>query len=233
MKLSIIMPVFNEAKTVEKILKKVEHLEIDKEIIIVDDCSSDGTRETLESKKKLEESFKEGGDIKVLFHPENQGKGAAIRTGLNYVRGDYVIIQDGDLEYEPQEYLKLMAEVEEDKCAVVYGSRFLRRIPKMPLLYWLGNHFLTFMTNFLYGSQLTDMETCYKLIKTSLLKSLNIKSNHFEIEPEITAKILKRKIPIKEIPIVYIGRNFHEGKKISWRDGFSSLWTLIKYRFTD
>lgn len=228
MKLSVIMPVFNELKTIETIIQKVDSLLIDKEIVIVDDCSTDGTRQILEVKKKEQESGGQGKDFKIIFHEKNQGKGAAIRTGLSYVTGDYVIIQDGDLEYNPEEYLKLIAEVENSHDQVIYGSRFLGRSLEMSTLHWWGNRFLTSTTNILYGANLSDMETCYKLIKTFLFKSLNLKSNQFEIEPEITAKILKKRIAIKEIPINYLGRGFHQGKKITWRDGFSSLWMLIK-----
>jgi len=227
LKLSVIMPIFNEKATIEKILKKVKLLDIEKEIIVVDDCSVDGTREILEAKKQM------AGNLKIIFHERNKGKGAAIRTGLEYVTGDYVVIQDGDLEYEPHEYLKLIAEVKTEKDQAVYGSRFLTGALNMSVLHWCGNRFLSFVTNLLYRSRLTDMETCYKMVKTSLLKDLNLKSNQFEIEPEITAKILKRGISIKEVPINYLGRKFHEGKKITWRDGFSSLWALIKYRFVD
>ena len=233
MKLSVIMPVFNELKTIEVIIGKVDSLRIDKEVVIVDDCSTDGTREILELKKKGRESGGTGKNFKIIFHQKNQGKGAALRTGLGYVTGDYVIIQDGDLEYNPEEYLKLIAEVEASHDQVVYGSRFLGRSLEMSTLHWWGNRLLTFITNILYGAKLSDMETCYKLIKTSLFKSLNLKSNQFEIEPEITAKILKKGITIKEVPINYLGREFHQGKKITWRDGFSSLWALIKYRFRD
>ena len=226
MKLSVIMPVFNEKETIEKIVEKVRALSIDKEIIIVDDCSTDGTREILESKYSRGDS-----EIKVIFQEKNQGKGSAIRKGLDYAGGDYVIIQDGDLEYDPEEYLKLLAEVKTSEDKAVYGSRFLFHSVKMSPLHRFGNRFLTLITNFLYGSKLTDMETCYKLIEKSLLKELSLKSKHFEIEPEITAKILRKGIRIKEVPIDYLGRKFHEGKKISWKDGFSSLWTLVKYRF--
>jgi len=222
------MPVFNELETIEKIIEKVECLVISKEIIIVDDCSTDGTREILESKRKDADE-----KLKIIFHKKNQGKGSAIKTGLNYVTGDYVIIQDGDLEYDPKEYLKLLAEVEANKDRAVYGSRLLIRPSNMSILHLWGNRFLTFATNFLYKARLTDMETCYKLVETGLLKELGLKSNHFEIEPEITAKILKRGVSIKEVPINYLGRKFHEGKKITWRDGFSSLRVLIKYRFVD
>ena len=233
MKLSVIMPVFNELKTIEAIIGKVDSLRIDKEIVIVDDCSTDGTRRILELKKKNQENGGTGKNFKIIFHQRNQGKGAAIRTGLGYVTGDYVIIQDGDMEYNPEEYLKLTAEVEASHDQVVYGSRFLGRSMKMSMLHWWGNRFLTSITNILYGAKLSDMETCYKLVKTSLFMSLNLKSNQFEIEPEITAKILKKGITIKEVPINYLGREFHQGKKITWRDGFSSLWALIKYRFRD
>ncbi len=229
MKLSVIMPIFNEKATIRKILEKVGSLDIEKEIIVIDDCSTDGTREILKSKEQTADKQ----NFKVIFHERNKGKGAAIRTALNYVTGDYVIIQDGDLEYDPREYLKLITEVKTENDRAIYGSRFLTGTLNMSALHWCGNRFLSFITNSLYHSRLTDMETCYKMVQTSLLKSLNLKSNQFEIEPEITAKILKKGVHIKEVPISYLGRKFHEGKKITWRDGFSSLWVLIKYRFVD
>ncbi len=223
MKLSVIIPVFNEAKTIKEIVKRVASVQVNKEIIIVDDFSQDGTRDVLKSIEKE--------NIKVLYHEENKGKGAAIRTGIAAVTGDYVIIQDADLEYNPEEYRKLLAVVQKEKAPVIYGSRFSGRRKSMSISHTLGNKFLTFATNLLYGSSVTDMETCYKLIKCDLLKSLNIKANRFDFEPEVTAKILKRGIKIVEVPISYKGRKWLEGKKITWRDGFAALWTLLKYRF--
>lgn len=229
MKLSIIMPVYNEKATIREILKRVRAVDVgmEKEIIVVDDGSKDGTREIL----REEESR---GDIKVLYHEKNMGKGAAVRTGIASATGDFVIIQDADLEYDPQDYPALLKPLLEGKTEVVYGSRFLGGYGSS-MLSWhrFGNKFLTAATNLLYGSSLSDMETCYKAFKASVIKSIPLRSNRFEIEPEITAKILKRGYKILEVPIRYRGREFHEGKKISWKDGFSALWTLLRYRFAE
>lgn len=222
MKLSVIIPVYNERENLLKVIEKVEKVPIEKEIIAIDDCSTDGSREIL---KNLENR------IKVIYHSKNQGKGMAIRSGLKRVSGDLVIIQDADLEYNPQDYLKLLPPIMEGKAEVVYGSRFLGEPKNFSFLFYWGNRFLTLITNLLYGSHLTDMETCYKLFKTRILKNLNLKAKGFEFEPEITAKLLRRHIPIYEAPISYQGRRYSGGKKITWRDGFPALWTLIKYRF--
>jgi glycosyltransferase involved in cell wall biosynthesis len=226
MLLSVIMPVFNECATIDKIIKRVRDVDVNKEIIIVDDYSTDGTRD------KLKE-YEGDKDIKIFYHDFNQGKGAALRTGLEQISGDVVIFQDADLEYHPEEYPKLLEPIEKGYADVVYGSRF--RGTHRAFLFWhfVGNKFLTFVTNILYNACLTDMETCYKVLKKEVIQRVKLKSNRFNVEPELTAKIMKQKVKVVEIPITYIGRDYVEGKKITWRDGFSALWTLIKYRFTD
>jgi len=225
MKLSVLIPVYNEKNSIKEILERVQNIPIDKQIVVVDDCSTDGTRELLPSLRDK--------DIAIVYHEVNQGKGAAIRTGILHASGDYVIVQDADLEYDPNDYFKLLKLVIEGKAKVVYGSRFKGKGHFSTLSHYLGNKLLTWITNILYGVTLTDMETCYKLIPTDLIKKINIKANKFDMEPEITAKILKRGYKIVEVPISYKGRGFEDGKKISWKDAFSAIWTLIKYRFWD
>lgn len=228
MKLSVIMPVYNEKNTIKEIIRRVRGADtgdIDKEIIIVDDGSTDGTRDIL----KIEADS----SIKVCLQERNQGKGAAVRRGLREATGDLIIVQDGDLEYDPAEYAKLIAPILAGKAEVVYGSRFTGERRNMMFWHFVGNRFLSFVTNLLYNTTLSDMETCYKMFKKEALEGIEIKSNKFDLEPEITAKILKRKIRIYEVPISYAGREVDEGKKISWRDGFSALWTLVKYRFVN
>ena len=221
------MPVYNEVDTVSAILEQVRAVPIEKEIIIVDDGSTDGTRDILRQEMERE-------DTRVLFHPENQGKGAAVRTGIAEAIGDIILIQDADLEYDPRDYPALLAPIEEGRAKVVYGSRFLGG-PRKAMLFWhaVGNKLLTFVTNILYDSILSDMETCYKVFVADLLKSLPLRARRFELEPELTAKVLKRGHRIYEVPISYTGREFDEGKKVTWRDGFIALWTLVKYRFVD
>jgi glycosyltransferase involved in cell wall biosynthesis len=226
MKLSVVMPVYNERNTIKEILRRVKQVDLgdlEREIIIVDDFSQDGTRDIL--------AMEEDSITRVIYHTENRGKGAAVRSGFAAVTGDLIIVQDADLEYDPEDYPKLLDPVLKSKAQVVYGSRFTG--PRKNMLYWhyLGNRFLAFLTNVLYNTTLSDMETCYKLITRDVLDSLDLKSDHFDIEPEITAKILKQRIRIFEVPISYAGREMEEGKKISWRDGMPALWTLLKYRF--
>jgi glycosyltransferase involved in cell wall biosynthesis len=224
-KVSIIIPVFNEAATIQQVLARVRSSPIEKEIIVVDDGSTDGTRDLLAAER--------ADGAKVVLHERNQGKGAAIRTGLQHATGDYVLIQDADLEYDPADYDALLRPILRGKATVVYGSRFLGEHKAMLFWHSVGNRILTLTTNVLYDSTLTDMETCYKLIPTALIRRIPLRARRFDFEPEITAKILKRGHRIYEVPISYAGRELHEGKKISWRDGFPALFALIKYRFMD
>ena len=221
--ISVIIPVYNEVTTIKEIVKRVQLVDLAKEIIIVDDASTDGTREALNE-------LKEGEGITVLFHESNQGKGAALRTACKEVKGDIVIIQDADLEYDPQEYSKLIRPIIEGKADAVYGSRFLGG-PHRVLLFWhyVGNKLLTLFSNMFTNLNLTDMETCYKVFKTSLLKELSIESNRFGVEPEITTKLAKLKCRIYEVDISYSGRDYGEGKKINWKDGVAAFYWIVKY----
>ena len=228
MKLSVVMPVYNEEATVEEIVNRVLAEGHDKELIIVDDGSTDGTPAILRRLAK-----KHPDTIKLVIHKQNVGKGAAVRTGLKRVSGDVVIIQDADLEYDPQDYEVLLEPIQEGTADAVYGSRFLGAHRVLLFWHYLGNRFLTFLTNLLYNVNLTDMETCYKAVRAPLITSIPLRSNSFDIEPEITAKLLKRGARLYEVPIKYAGRTYQEGKKIGWRDGFTAIWTLLKYRFTD
>ena len=228
-KVSIIIPVFNEKDTLEQLVEKVEQANfsgLEKEIILVDDKSTDGTFEILQ---KMQEKYK------VLFHEKNQGKGAAIRTAVKEATGDFVVIQDADLEYLPDDYDKLLPLLINNEADVVYGSRFKNEenSKNFILKNKLANMFLTMLTNVLYGAKITDMETCYKAFKREFIQSITIKSNRFDFEPEITAKIMKKKAKLIEVPISYIGRGHEEGKKINWKDGVHAILTLIKYRFKD
>jgi glycosyltransferase involved in cell wall biosynthesis len=225
LKVSIIIPVYNEAATIREIVTRVRSSPINKEIVIVDDGSADGTRDIL---KQIDYP-----DVRIIMHGINQGKGMAIRTGLKYATGDYVLIQDADLEYDPADYEALLRPILRGKAQVVYGSRFLGEHKAMLFWHSVGNRLLTLTTNIFYDSTLTDMETCYKLIPTDLIRSIRLRCRRFDFEPEITAKILKRGYRIYEVPISYAGREIHEGKKITWRDGVPALLTLIKYRFVD
>lgn len=226
MKLSVIIPVYNEVATVAEVLARVRSVPIEKEIVIVDDGSSDGTREVLER-------FRDQEGISIVLHPHNQGKGAAIRTGLRHTTGELVVVQDADLEYDPGEYARLLKPLLAGEADVVYGSRFLGSPEKMTGLHRVGNAFLTWVTNVLYGCRLTDMETCYKIIRGEIARSIRIESDRFDFEPEITAKLLRMGHRIVEVPISYRGREFHEGKKITWKDGFAALRALFRYRFAD
>ena len=198
-------------------------LPVGREIIVVDDGSSDGTEKVLPT---LEDST-----VRVIRHTGNRGKGAAIRTGMESARGDLVLIQDADLEYDPEDWPKLLAPVLRGKARVVYGSRFTGEHTNLMYLHWIGNKFLSLVTNVLYNTTLSDMETCYKLFDRQVLEGITIRAQRFEFEPEITAKVLRKGYRIYEVPISYAGREFHEGKKITWRDGFGALATLIRYRF--
>lgn len=226
LKLSVVMPVFNERDTIAQILDRVRAVDIDKEIVVVDDFSTDGTRDIL-----AREAAKDG--LRVFYHPQNMGKGAAVRTGLQQVQGDIIVIQDADLEYDPNDYHALIKPILEGKAKVVYGSRFLGRRESMNPWHALGNKFLTAFANLLYGTSLTDMETCYKVFTADVNKDIRLRAPRWGFDPEITAQILKRGHRIQEVPISYDGRDFGEGKKISWRDSFIIMWTLVKYRFRD
>jgi glycosyltransferase involved in cell wall biosynthesis len=227
-KLSVIVPVLNERNTVAEIVRSMRAVELpaglDREIIVVDDGSTDGSVDVLQ---QLHDST-----VRVVTHGANRGKGAAVRTGFAHSTGDLILIQDADLEYDPEDWPKLLAPVLRGKATVVYGSRFTGERRNMLFLHWVGNRFLSLVTNVLYNTTLSDMETCYKLIARSVLESLELRADRFDIEPEITAKILKRRIRIYEVPISYAGREFHEGKKIAWHDGFAALWMLLKCRVT-
>ena len=225
MKLSVIIPVYNEKNTLGEIVRRVEAVPIEKEIILVDDFSTDGSREALQQM--------EAHGRRILYHDRNMGKGAALRTGFRHATGDYLVIQDADLEYDPQEYSRLLKPVLEGRADVVFGSRFSGDRRNMTSLHTLGNLFLTLITKLLYSASITDMETCYKLFPRETVQNIPIHSDRFNFEPEITAKLMKRRLKIIEVPISYAGRNFSDGKKITWRDGISALWTLIKYRFHD
>jgi glycosyltransferase involved in cell wall biosynthesis len=225
MKLSVLIPVYNEKPTLLELIEKVKSVPVEKELVFIDDCSTDGARELL---KEIEQ--KNDPAQKVVYHDKNKGKGAAIRTGIQAITGEYMIIQDADLEYDPNDYIKLLEAMEKEHADVVYGSRFLGVCKNMTFSHYFGNKMLTTIANILYGSKLTDMETCYKLWKSSLIKGISFKANRFNFEPEITAKVLKKKIKIVEVPISYDAREFDQGKKISWKDGFSAIWSLFKYR---
>jgi glycosyltransferase involved in cell wall biosynthesis len=227
--LSVVMPVYNEKSTVLKIMDKVLKLDIVKELIVVDDCSTDGTRELLKSTRL-------DGRVRLLLHDTNMGKGAALRTGFKSITGDVAVIQDADLEYNPDEFIDMIKPITEGVADVVYGSRLSGGKPQRVHLFWhrMGNDFLTFLTNLLYNTTLSDMETCYKMFKKDVISRINIRSDDFSVEPELTAKILKNKsLRIYEMPISYYGRNYSEGKKINWTHGFGALWALLKYRFVD
>ena len=225
MQLTIIIPVFNERATVLEVLDRVGAINLDMEIIVVDDGSTDGTGELL-----AERARGSGRTITLVRHATNRGKGAALAAGLARATGDYVLVQDADLEYNPSDYSKLLAVAETRHAVAVYGSRFEITPSRMSRLNVIGNRMLTGLTNLLYGSALTDMETCYKLIRRDVLEEIGITCNRFDVEPEITAKLLMRGVTIHEVPISYSGRSFAEGKKISWIDFLSAVWTLVRLR---
>jgi len=229
MKLSIVIPVYNEAATVEQLIAKVVGVDmgVEKELVLVDDCSTDGSSDVL---KKLQQAHPEW---RFVFHEQNSGKGAALRSGFAEATGDLVVIQDADLEYDPGNIPQLLGPILDGHADVVYGSRFTGGGPHRVVYYWhyLGNRFLTTLSNMMTDLNLTDMEVCYKLFKREVLESVDLKENRFGFEVEITAKIARGKWRIYEVPIAYYGRNYADGKKITWRDGFRALWCIIKYRF--
>ena len=224
MKLSVVIPVYNEVKTIDEILARVRSVPLEKEIVLVDDCSRDGTRE------KLQQMPPDPG-LRILYHKVNQGKGAALRTGFQAAEGDIVIVQDADLEYDPQEYPKLVQPILDGKADVVYGSRFSGGECRRVLYFWhyVGNKMLTFLSNCLTNLNLTDMETCYKVFRRQIIQSIQIEENRFGFEPEITAKVAGMRCRVYEVGISYSGRTYEEGKKIGWKDGFRAVWCILKY----
>jgi len=225
LKLSVIVPVHNELHTIREALRQVQAVDLEKETIIVDDHSSDGTREIL--------SQIADDEVKVVYHAKNMGKGSAIRTALQHVTGDIIIIQDGDLEYDPTDYHKLIEPIVEGRASVVYGSRFLGEIANMHFLNYIANKILALTASLLFFNWITDEGTCYKVFKADVLKSLDLKCTGFDFCPEVTAKVRKRGYKIVEVPISYRGRSTDEGKKIRWQDGLEAFLTLIKYRLVD
>ncbi len=226
-KLSVIIPVYNEKDTIREIIQRVQAMNLASEIVIVDDGSKDGTRDIL--------AELDGQDsLRIILHEKNQGKGAAVRTGLLTAKGDVLLIQDADLEYDPREYPHLLQPIQEGLADVVYGSRFLGA-SRRPILFWnmVANKILTLMTNVLYNNILTDMETGYKVFRRQVVADMHLRANRFDFEPEFTAKILKRRARIFEVPIVFNPREYDEGKKIGVRDAFEAVWALFKYRFVD
>ena len=224
--LSVVMPVFNELATVEEVIRRVLKIPLRIELVVVDDCSTDGTRDLL-ARLQAELGFV------LLQQSRNQGKGAALRRGFEVVTGHLVVIQDADLEYSPEELPQLIELICDGRADVVYGSRFLGRHRVFLFTHYLGNRIVTLATNILYNTMLTDMETCYKVMRLDVLRSMTLDSNGFGIEPEITAKVFKRGYRVYEIPITYAGRGYDQGKKITWTAGLVALWVLLKYRFTE
>jgi glycosyltransferase involved in cell wall biosynthesis len=245
-KISIVVPVYNERNTVEEILRRVLETSLRKEVIVVDDGSSDGTREILEAMAERQRSGAEsasaqdGGeaiplaDVRFLFQARNQGKGAALRRGFSVATGDIVLVQDADLEYDPRDYPRLLEPIIDGRADVVYGSRFLGG-PQRVHYFWhyVANKFLTLLSDMLTNLKITDMETCYKVFRREVLTGIQLKSDRFGFEPEITAKVAKGKWRVYEVPITYAGRTYEEGKKITWRDGMHALWCILRYRILD
>lgn len=231
-KLSVIVPVYNEAATIKRLLDRVFHVELaqglTKEIVIVNDCSTDDTKAVLLDYKNANPQF----DLNYFEHEVNKGKGAALRTGIAKASGDFVVIQDADLEYDPNEYNILLGPILQGEADVVYGSRFMGGRPHRILFFWhtIGNKFLTFVSNAFTNLNLTDMETCYKMFRSEVIKSISLQENRFGFEPEVTAKVSKiKRIRIYEVGISYYGRTYHEGKKINWKDGFRALYCIVRY----
>jgi glycosyltransferase involved in cell wall biosynthesis len=224
--LSVVMPVFNERDTIDEILRRVLAVPIRIQLIVVDDCSTDGTRDRLQ---ELSRTL----SFTLVLQPKNGGKGSALRAGFERVSGDLVVIQYADLEYSPEEYPELIELICRGRADVVYGSRFIGRHRVFLFTHYVGNRILTLLTNVLYNTMLTDMETCFKVMRVEVLRSMTLRSDRFGIEPELTAKIFKRGYRVYEVPITYDGRGYDEGKKITWKDGIDAVWTLLKYRFTE
>ena len=245
-KVSIVMPVYNERATIEEILRRVMDTELRKEVILVDDCSTDGTRQILEGLQQRQERGEvaapgqDGSDaiplggLRFFFQPKNQGKGAALRRGFAEATGEIVLVQDGDLEYDPRDYARLLEPIVDGRADVVYGSRFLGG-PQRVHYFWhyVANKFLTLLSDVFTNLKITDMETCYKVFRREVLAGIRLRSNRFGFEPEITAKVAKGKWRVYEVPISYAGRTYEEGKKITWRDGVVALWCVIRYRIAD
>jgi len=226
MKLTVVIPVYNEVHTLLHLIDRVQEVAVDKDIVLVDDCSTDGTRDLLRST-----TFP--ANVRVLYHERNQGKGAALRTGFAAATGDVVLIQDADLEYDPREYPKLLKPIEEGRADVVFGSRFAGGETHRVLYFWhfMGNKFLTLCSNAFTNLNITDMETCYKVFRREVLQKITVEENRFGFEPEITAKIAKLRVRIYEVGISYDGRTYEEGKKIGWKDGVRALWCIVKYNW--
>ncbi len=229
MKLSIVMPVYNEKDTLEEIMRRVQATPYDKEVIVVDDASEDGSREII---GRLAQTYD---NVRAFYHDQNRGKGAALRTGFAQATGDVVLIQDADLEYNPRDYPALLEPIERGVADVVFGSRLIGAAPHRVLFFWhyMGNKVVTTLSNMFTNLNLTDMETCYKVFKADVIKKIAIKADRFGVEPELTAKIAKQRCRIYEVPISYDGRDYAQGKKITWRDGIAALYYIIRFSFKD